>query len=96
MKINLITGMFKMESGDISVTDDAVVISTSENNRSIRLTDIENISVTRHAGRKIRLEINLKNEVIEGIFTKKSDADEFANSLKDSMGSVLQINFQGQ
>lgn len=95
MQIKLITGMFQMDTGDIFVSDDSLVLSTPDGERRILLDNIETISITRHAERNVRLEINLEHEVIEGVFIRKSDADDFANSLKERKGSVLQINFQG-
>lgn len=96
MKIKLIMGMFKMEECELYVTNNRITLSTSKGCRTIQLSDIENISLTRHIGRNTRFEINLTGEALEGIFVDKSDAEEFANSLKDSMGAVLQIDFQGQ
>lgn len=93
MKIRILTEMFKANECELEINEDSIVIFGNEYNRIIKLSDVENISVTRQTARAARMEISLADDMIEGVFYEKSDADMFADSLKDKMGSVLQINF---
>lgn len=93
MEIKIITGMFKAADCELEVCKNSIVITGNDYSRSFELSELESISVTQKKTRAARLEISLKNEIIEGVFYKKSDADMFVNSLKETTESVLQVIF---
>lgn len=94
MEIKIKTGFFEIQTFDLSLDTDKIVLQSKERIIEIPYNKLKDFIINKEKGKNAKLEIVTDRENFVGIFVDNKDAEILVENLSTQIGKNVQINFK--